>query len=259
MNSKINVSTMKANGHTSGDPYERFRSKNMLQTGFQKYVTVNAVEVKLLDGCNRACTFCVNEDYIGKASNTLNSTLFLDSFFKWFDDPLEQEKPSLLYLTGGEPLLVMDIVESIVRPVAKRQIATRLVFSQVSKELGTDALRSTTPELTVSCYPPARELGFVVKDCANISKIYCEPNGNTFVCNFAEEYLGSWYPEQGGLGAVVKRRRDIYEQIIDRHGIASCPSRLNWDIPKEVVNSVPDSCKKFEGGVIGGVSQNITA
>jgi hypothetical protein len=95
------------------------------------------------------------------------------------------------------------------------------------------------PEVTVSCYPPARHLGFTVKDCANVAKIYAEPCGHALVCNFADEYLGSWFPEDGGLLACVQRRRELYPRIMDKHGVASCPARLNWSSPTSVVSPAP--------------------
>ncbi|MFJ7730731.1 radical SAM protein [Lysinibacillus sp. NPDC097231] len=362
--------TQNNNSTTDIDRYWKFRAQNLPQSGFQNYVPVDAVEVKILDACNRACTFCVNEDYSGKQVNLFDSTLFLHSLFDWVDDPYEAEKPAALYLTGGEPLIALDEVEKIVRPVAERQIATRLVtngtllnkqrvsrlaemgltgvkvtytsteserlfkivkgshredpqrlldgirrakdaglwtfvrigigrhnydevvkiyqlmrdigvdviqmkpwiasglaainsdelllnpeelltlFSQTAEAIGIEALQATKPELTVSCYPPARSFGYTVKDCANISKIYCEPSGNALICNFADEYLGSWRPEDGGLGAVVRRRREIYQQTIDEHGVASCPARFNWSEPQAVVSPVPTDWKKRKEGDI---------
>jgi len=52
------------------------------------------------------------------------------------------------------------------------------------------------PELTASCYPPTRNMGFVTKDCANVAKIYCAPDGQALVCNYAAEHLGSWHPDE---------------------------------------------------------------
>jgi hypothetical protein len=108
------------------------------------------------------------------------------------------------------------------------------------EELYEEIAEESGPEVTVSCYPPARNLEFVVKDCANIAKIYCEPCGHALICNFSDEYLGSWFPEEGGLLACVRRRRELYPQIMDDHGVASCPARLNWSTPTSVVSPAPD-------------------
>lgn len=110
------------------------------------------------------------------------------------------------------------------------------VFCQLAETM---AEVTDGPEVTVSCYPPARNLGFVVKDCANVAKIYCEPCGHALICNFADEYLGSWYPEEGGLLKVVERRREAYHRVMDENGVASCPARLNWSSPTTVVSPTP--------------------
>ena len=89
----------------SQDRYRKFRAENFPQTELSRYVPADGVEVKFLDGCNRSCIFCVNEDYIGKRLNPLDAERFLVSFFDWFDDPREPEKPEAVYGTGGEPLM----------------------------------------------------------------------------------------------------------------------------------------------------------
>lgn len=342
------------------DRYRKFRAENFPQTDLDAYRPADGVEVKFLDGCNRSCIFCVNEDHIGKRINPLDAEKFNESLFNWVDDATELEKPEAVYGTGGEPLMALDLVDTVFRPLGERGITTRLVtngtlltpkrierlvdmklagvkvtyntlqparlhalmkgardndtvrildnirlakeaglwvfvrmgfgrhnadeapaiyrtlrdigvdvvqfkpwipsglaadnqaelslaprrlyeaFSLVMEELYEEFEAPGRPEVTVSCYPPARNLGFTVKDCANVAKIYCEPCGHAMVCNFSDEYLGSWYPEEGGLSAVVRRRREIYHDIIDKHGVASCPARLNWTTPTGVVNPTPD-------------------
>ena len=344
----------------SVDPYRKFRVENFPQTGLASYIPTDGVEVKFLDGCNRSCIFCVNEDHIGKRLNPLDTGRFVRSLFDWIDDPDEPEKPEAVYGTGGEPLMALDLVEDVFRPLGERGVTTRLVTNgtlldenriarlvdmrlsgvkvtynttdsarlmalmkgshdgdaerllhnialakqaglwvfvriglgrhnhdeavkiyRIMRDLGVDVVQikpwipsglaaknqgelslsparlfdvfmhiaeelyeeletGEGPELTVSCYPPARELGFVVKDCANVAKIYCEPCGHALVCNFSDEYLGSWYPEDGGLLACVRRRREVYDQIMDDHGVTSCPARMNWSTPTSVVNPAPN-------------------
>ena len=277
----------------------------------------------------------------------------------WLDDPAEPEKPEAVYGTGGEPLMALDLVDAVFRPLAERDVATRLVTNgtllddrrvarlvdmglsgvkvtyntlqserllalmkgahekdvvtlldnirrakdaglwvfirmglgrhnhdeivplyRTMRDLGVDVFQikpwipsglaaenqaalslspnrlvdtfadamaelydeisdGRGPEVTVSCYPPAREMGFTVKDCANVAKIYAEPCGHALICNFSDEYLGSWYPEEGGFAACVARRRELYPQIMDDHGVASCPARLNWSTPTSVVSPAP--------------------
>lgn len=342
------------------DPYRKFRVQNFPQTDLADYVPTDGVEVKFLDGCNRSCTFCVNEDFIGKRLNPLDTDRFVQSLFDWIDDPDEPEKPEAVFGTGGEPLMALDLVDAVFRPLGERGITTRLVTNgtlldekriarlvdmklsgvkvtyntadsdklqalmkgskpgdtdmvlrnirsakeaglwvfvriglgrhnadevaslyRIMRDIGVDVVQikpwipsglaatnqaelslspsrlydtfaSTMeslyeeledpggPEVTVSCYPPARNLGFTVKDCANVAKIYAEPCGHALICNFSDEYLGSWFPEDGGLTACVQRRREIYPQIMDQHGVASCPARLNWSTPTSVVNSAPE-------------------
>jgi pyruvate-formate lyase-activating enzyme len=342
------------------DRYWKFRAENFPQTELSNYVAADGVEVKFLDGCNRSCVFCVNEDYIGKRLNPLDAEKFLASFFDWLDDPDEPEKPEAVYGTGGEPLMAMDIVDAVFRPLGERGVTTRLVTNgtllnenriaqlvdmklsgikvtynttsgdrlmalmkgskpgdtdmvlrnirmakeaglwvfiriglgrhnfdeavkiyHLMREIGVDVVQIKPwipsglaaqnqgelslspnvlfdkftsimedlyeeiqepggPEVTVSCYPPARNLGFTVKDCANIAKIYCEPCGHALICNFADEYLGTWFREDGGLLACVARRRELYPRIMDDHGVASCPARLNWTAPTSVVSPAPD-------------------
>lgn len=341
------------------DPYRKFRAENFPQTDLATYVPTDGVEVKFLDGCNRSCTFCVNEDYIGKRLNPLDTGRFVQSLFDWIDDPDEPEKPEAVYGTGGEPLMALDLVDDVFRPLGARGVTTRLVTNgtlldekriarlvdmklsgikvtyntthfermsalmkgakpgdpdlllrnirlakeaglwvfiriglgqhnfdeapaiyRIMRDIGVDVvqikpwipsgLAATNqaelslsprrlydkfigimeelyeeieepggPEVTVSCYPPARNLGFTVKDCANVAKIYCEPCGHALICNFADEYLGSWFPEDGGLLACVARRRELYPRIMDDHGVASCPARLNWSTPVGVVSPSP--------------------
>jgi MoaA/NifB/PqqE/SkfB family radical SAM enzyme len=343
----------------SQDRYRKFRAENFPQTELSRYVPADGVEVKFLDGCNRSCIFCVNEDYIGKRLNPLDAERFLVSFFDWFDDPREPEKPEAVYGTGGEPLMAMDIVDAVFRPLGERGITTRLVTNgtlldekriarlvdmklsgikvtyntansdrlmalmkgskpgdtdmvlrnirmakeaglwvfiriglgrhnfdeapkiyRVMRDIGVDVVQIKPwipsgmaannqaelslnpsvlfdkftaimedlyeeieepggPEVTVSCYPPARNLGFTVKDCANVAKIYCEPCGHALICNFSDEYLGSWFREDGGLLACVARRRELYPRIMDDHGVASCPARLNWSTPAGVISPAP--------------------
>ncbi len=341
------------------DRYRKFRVKNFPQTGLAGYIPADGVEVKFLDGCNRSCVFCVNEDHIGKRLNPLDADRFLESFFGWLDDPGEPEKPEAVYGTGGEPLMAMDIVDAVFRPLGERGVTTRLVTNgtlldekriarlvdmrlsgvkvtynttdssrlmalmkgskpgdtdmvlrnirmakeaglwvfiriglgrhnfdeavkiyRIMREIGVDVVQIKPwipsgmaaanqgelslspgvlfdkftsimeeiyeevqepggPEVTVSCYPPARNVEFTVKDCANVAKIYCEPCGHALICNFADEYLGTWYPEDGGLLACVARRRELYPRIMDEHGVASCPARLNWTTPTAVVSPAP--------------------
>lgn len=342
------------------DPYSKFRVENFPQSGLSTYIPADGVEVKFLDGCNRSCIFCVNEDHIGKRLNPLDVERFNQSLFDWLDDPNELEKPEAVYGTGGEPLMALDLVDAVFRPLGERGITTRLVTNgtllnekriarlvdmklsgvkvtynttdptrmaalmkgskgndadlilrnirlakdaglwvfvrigfgvhnfdeapkiyRIMQEIGVDVLQIKPwipsglaatnaqelslspsrlfdrftgvmedlyeeidnpegPEVTVSCYPPARNLGFTVKDCANVAKIYCEPCGHAMVCNFSDEYLGSWFPEDGGLLACVQRRRELYPRIMDDHGVASCPARLNWSSPTGVVSPAPD-------------------
>lgn len=342
------------------DRYRKFRVENFPQTDLAGYLPVDGVEVKFLDGCNRSCIFCVNEDYIGKRLNPLDAGRFAQSLFDWIDSPTEPERPEAVYGTGGEPLMALDLVEEVFRPLGERGITTRLVtngtlldgkritrlvdmklsgvkvtyntadaarlaalmkgsksndaelilrnielakaaglwvfvriglgkhnfdeapkiyrtmreigvdvvqikpwipsglaaanqtelslsppvlfdrFTGIMEELYDEIQQPGGPEVTVSCYPPARELGFTVKDCANVAKIYCEPCGHALVCNFSDEYLGSWFPEDGGLLACVQRRRELYPRIMDAHGVASCPARLNWSSPTGVVNPAPE-------------------
>ncbi len=341
------------------EKFRKFQVENFPQTNLASYLPTDGVEVKFLDGCNRACTFCVNEDYIGKKLNPLDSGKFVQSLFDWIDDPDEPEKPEAVYGTGGEPLMALDLVDEVFRPLGERGIPTRLVTNGTllnesrlrrlvdmklsgvkvtyntadserlfalmkgSKEgdtqrvldnikrakeaglwvfvrigmgkhnhdevvtlyrtleaAGVDVVQvkpwipsglaatnhddlclspsqlvdtfagivdglsdvlagGAGPELTVSCYPPARQLGFTVKDCANVAKIYAEPCGHALVCNFADEYLGSWFPEDGGLKACVQRRRELYPRIMDDHGVSSCPARLNWSESTTVVSPTP--------------------
>ncbi|WP_084701278.1 radical SAM protein [Cryptosporangium arvum] len=342
----------------STDPYRKFRVQNFPQTNLSNYLPVDGVEVKLLDGCNRSCIFCVNEDHIGKRLNPIDTERFVRSVIEWSESPDEPEKPEAIYGTGGEPLMAMDLVEEVFGPLASRGLTTRLVTNgtlltrdriarltaigltgvkvtyntmqedrlmalmkgakpndtkqllenigkakeaglwvfvrigmgqhnadeaaaiyRVMRDLGVDvvqikpwipsgyaaqaqnelSLRPSAlydrfadimmelyeeldtggPELTTSCYPPARQLEFTVKDCANVAKIYCEPGGEALVCNFADEYLGNWYPEEGGLLGVVARRRELYPRMMDDHGVASCPARLNWSTPGPVVSPAP--------------------
>lgn len=345
------------------DPYRKFRVENFPQTGLSAYVPADGVEVKFLDGCNRSCVFCVNEDFIGKALNPLDSSKFVTSLMDWIDDPDEPEKPEAVYGTGGEPLMVLDAVDAVFRPLGERGVTTRLVTNgtlltpprierlvdmrlsgvkvtyntadnerlfalmkgskdgdtvrildnikaakdaglwvfirigmgrhnhdevvniySMMADIGVDVVQikpwipsgmagknqgelslsptrlfdvfmgiaegladviegASGPELTVSCYPPARHLGFTVKDCANVAKIYCEPCGHTLICNFADEYLGSWFPEDGGLSACVRERRRRYHEFMDDHGVASCPARLNWSAPTSVVSPTPEDWK----------------
>jgi hypothetical protein len=116
-------------------------------------------------------------------------------------------------------------------------------FADAMAELYDEIEDGEGPEVTVSCYPPAREMGFVVKDCANVAKIYAEPCGHALICNFSDEYLGSWFPEDGGLKACVAKRRELYPKIMDQHGVASCPARLNWTKPTSVVSPTPTNWK----------------
>jgi len=345
---------------TDNDRFRKFRVANFPQTALADYIPVDGVEVKFLDGCNRSCTFCVNEDYIGKRLNPLDAEKFVESLLTWIDDPDEPEKPEAVYGTGGEPLMALDLVDTVFRPLGERGITTRLVTNgtlldanrieklvdmklsgvkvtyntadsdklleimkgahakdtvtildnirmakeaglwvfirvglgqhnldevptlyRMMREIGVDVVQikpwipsgfasknadtlslrpaklfdtfasimeelydeihdGEGPEVTVSCYPPARNLEFVVKDCANVAKIYCEPCGHALVCNFSDEYLGSWYPEDGGLLAAVAKRRELYPRIMDDHGVASCPARLNWSSPTGVVSPAPE-------------------
>lgn len=347
------------------DLYYKFRAKNFPQTKLDNYIPVDGVEVKFLDSCNRSCIFCVNEDFAGKVKNPLDTEKFNQALFEWINDPEEYEKPLIVYGTGGEPLIDLDLVEHVFHPLGDKGITTRIVTNgtlldqkrisrlvdmkltgvkvtfntlqndrlmalmkgsrdgdaekllknihlakkaglwmfvrigmgqhnydevvkiyRIMKDFGVDVVQikpwipsglgaknqdelSLSPrglydafteialqlhdelqqpgstELTVSCYPPARDLGFVVKDCANIAKLYCEPCRHTLICNFADEYMGSWYPEQGGLLACVKRRRELYTKIMDHHGVASCPARLNWSTPTKVISQTPQwkACK----------------
>lgn len=342
------------------DPYAKFRASNFPQTDLASYVPVDGVEVKFLDGCNRSCVFCVNEDFIGKRLNPLDVERFNASLGAWLDGD-EPEKPEAVYGTGGEPLMALDLVEPVFAPLAARGVTTRIVTNgtllygdrlkrlvdmglsgvkvtyntadedrlgelmkgskpgdparvldniraakqaglwvfvrigmgrhnydevvslyRTMADAGVDVLqikpwipsglaaknqreislsptrlfdvfcefaedvagREDGPEVTVSCYPPARELGFTVKDCANVAKIYCEPCGHALICNFSDEYLGSWFPEEGGLEKVVARRRELYPRIMDDHGVASCPARLNWSDPTSVVSPSPQDWKR---------------
>ena len=109
------------------EKFRKFQVENFPWTNLASYLPTDGVEVKFLDGCNRACTFCVNEDYIGKKLNPLDSGKFVQSLFDWIDDPDEPEKPEAVYGTGGEPLMALDLVDGVFRPLGRRGIPTRLV------------------------------------------------------------------------------------------------------------------------------------
>ncbi|MFI9202885.1 radical SAM protein [Streptomyces sp. NPDC053048] len=328
-----------------------FHTESLPLTGLTAYRPLGRVEVKFLDGCNRSCAFCVNEDHIGKVLNPLDTDRFNTSLHTWLESTDEQEKPFALYGTGGEPLMVLDLVDEVIRPLAGSGIATRLVtngtllnesriarlvdmqltglkitynttdsarllsmvggshakdvdtvlenirtakaaglwvfvrvsvgrsnddeikkiydlmtgigvdvvqlkpwipsglaashpddlalppeqtqhfFEDFARQLRAAPTTGRPPRLTVSCYPPARSSGLTTKDCPHVEKIYCEPGGRVMVCNYADEYLGSWFPEDGGLLSVVARRRELYSRMMDDHGVTSCPARLNWSQP----------------------------
>jgi len=69
-------------------------------------------------------------------------------------------------------------------------------LAEVFTRLAGDLLDRPGPELTASCYPPTRNMGFVTKDCANVAKIYCAPDSQALVCKYAAEHLGSWHPDE---------------------------------------------------------------
>ncbi|KIZ14942.1 radical SAM protein [Streptomyces natalensis] len=343
----------------NGDPYQAFEIESHPLTGLDTYRPLGRVEVKFLDGCNRSCSFCVNEDHIGKILNPIDPDRFNASLHSLLEDENESEKPFAVYGTGGEPLMVLDVVEAVMRPLADYGIATRLVtngtlltearlarlvdmkltglkitynitdsarllamvggskerdvltvleniraakaaglwvFVRISvgatnedeikkiydlmREIGVDVVQikpwipsglaadehdglslprdrvrgffddfahqnrshpgpGTNAGLTVSCYPPAREAEFVTKDCPHVEKIYCEPGGRVLVCNYANEYLGSWFPEDGGLISVMARRRELYTRLMDEHGVTSCPARVNWSRPTGTISPAP--------------------
>jgi len=72
-------------------------------------------------------------------------------------------------------------------------------LAEVFTRLAGDLLDRPGPELTASCYPPTRNMGFGTKDCANVAKIYCAPDSQALVCKYAAEHLGSWHLDEGGL------------------------------------------------------------
>lgn len=338
------------------DLYDYFRVCNMHKSNLSNFIPIEGVEVKVLDGCNRACRFCVNEDFKGKELNIIDVDLFLQRLNTWIEDTELDEKPAIIYLTGGEPLLALYELQKIIAFAKTKDIATRLVtngtllspeiieklsdvgltgikityttsdserllqlvggadkndpqlilenikaakqaglwvfvrigigrhnydevysiykamkeakvdvvqfkpwvasglaeenndelllkpqeldelFDSLSNMIGKTDIKSDKPEITVSCYPPARKYGFIVKDCANIAKIYCESDGATYICNFADEYMGNWKTSTDSFKAILKRRRDLYSDMIDNNGIMSCPSRLNWSEQKPVVS-----------------------
>ncbi len=342
--------------NTGNNLHYKFKAENFPQTDLNNYHPVDGVEIKLLDGCNRSCSFCVNEDYSGKDWNLVDIERFNKSFADWVNSSEEQEKPAIVYGTGGEPLIAMDTMDAIFSPVAALGLASRIVTNgtlltkpriQRMKSIGITGIKVTynttdgdrlaqlmggskpgdekrildnianakaagfwvfvrigvgqhnfdeiveiyrllseirvdviqlkpwipsgfaaknqdelalsprglqdvfshfvaelydeihaegAPELTVSCYPPAREMGLIVKDCANIGKMYCEPSGATYVCNFSSEALGNWYAEEGGLLKCVANRRVLYKKMMDRHGVTSCPARYNWGKPSAVLS-----------------------
>lgn len=324
-----------------------FRAANLPQTNLAEFIPVYGLEIKFLDGCNRSCSFCVNEDDIGIPLNLIDTEKMNQSIHDVLDAPSPYGMCDVVYGTGGEPLMVVEKVVEIFKPLGNRGVATCLVtnglvlnerrlhqlcdayltgikitcntldgerlvqlqrggglhdvhrlvrnianakaaglfvfvriglgkinanevlriYERMAK-IGIDVLQikpwvpsgraaynrgdlslsphqlrnvfaelapriaqSRRPEVTVSCFPPARDYGFTVKDCANVAKIYCEPNGNARVCNFVDSYLGSWLPENGGLRSVLERRRTRYADMMDCHGVKTCPARWNWSAP----------------------------
>ena len=50
----------------------------------------------------------------------------------------------------------------------------------------------------------------------------------------------------------MQRRRELYPQIMDEHGVASCPARLNWSLPTSVMSPAPEwkpASPESDGGV----------
>lgn len=104
--------------HEPVDTNDRYSAFGVSASIPVSYPPVDRIEVKFLDGRNRSCRFCMNDDHIGKAINPIDTDLFNESLHAWLDDQQELEKPVAVYGTGGEPLMAQDLVEEVVVPLA---------------------------------------------------------------------------------------------------------------------------------------------
>ena len=86
-------------------------------------------------------------------------------------------------------------------------------------------------KISISCFPPARQFGLPVKNCANHSKYYLNTDGNIYICNYCTErsvVMGNYLEENGTLKALIKRR-ESYNEIFRENGVLSaCAAQDNY-------------------------------
>lgn len=88
-------------------------------------------------------------------------------------------------------------------------------------------------EVSVSCFPPANNMNFSVKNCANRDKLYMDVNGDIFTCNYvmgAFNYLGN-YLHPSGINEALNNRLTRFQELFNGDGvIRNCPSIKNYEV-----------------------------
>ena len=90
---------------------------------------------------------------------------------------------------------------------------------------------SGTTKVSISCFPPAADIGFYTKACANKDKFYFHVNGDIYHCNYImnpNNLLGNYYDDNGIEKAIQKRKRNISSIFNNEYVISDCPSRMNY-------------------------------
>jgi len=86
-------------------------------------------------------------------------------------------------------------------------------------------------KVSISCFPPASNLGLTTKFCANKNKFYLDVNGNIYHCNYIQDdnnLLGNYYDVDGIKKALIKRKKKFNRLFNNIGVISNCPALLNY-------------------------------
>lgn len=132
---------------------------------------------------------------------------------------------------GADTLQIKPMVPSG-RAVENRDdlCMTKDEFMESFRDLWT-IYDDTKTKISISCFPPALDIGFFAKYCANNQKFYMETDGRLYTCNYImdEHNLIGNYREAGGLTQALKdRKQRFFDLFGENNVIKNCPSKQNY-------------------------------
>lgn len=91
-------------------------------------------------------------------------------------------------------------------------------------------IKDKKTKVSISCFPPALEIGLNTKCCANKDKLYLDVNGDIYQCNYNmddDNRLGNYHNVDGIKNALIERK-NRFTVLFNNYVISSCPATSNY-------------------------------